>query len=50
MEDVYRNEAMKVQYVQFVIFCNAEDINTEYGIERHDLLGLANSPFIQKCI
>lgn len=38
MEDSYRNEAMKIQYVQFVIFCNAEDINTEYGIERHDLL------------
>ena len=39
MEDVYKNEAMKIQYVQFVVFCNAEDINTEYGIERHDLLG-----------
>ena len=38
MEDVYRNDVMKVQYVQFVIFCNAEDINTPYGIERHDLL------------
>lgn len=39
MEDSYRNEAMKIQYVQFVIFCNAKDINTEYGIERHDLIG-----------
>ena len=39
MEDSYRNEAMKIQYIQFVVFCNAEDINTEYGIERHDLLG-----------
>lgn len=39
MEDVYKNEAMKIQYVQFVVFCNAEDISTEYGIERHDLLG-----------
>lgn len=38
MEDVYRNDVMKIQYVQFVIFCNAEDINTQYGIERHDLL------------
>jgi hypothetical protein len=38
MEDVYRNDVMKIQYVQFVIFCNAEDINTPYGIERHDLL------------
>ena len=39
IEDSYRNEAMKVQYVQFVIFCNSEDINTPYGIERHDLIG-----------
>ena len=39
MEDSYRNEAMKIQYIQFVVFCNAEDINTPYGIERHDLLG-----------
>lgn len=38
IEDVYRNDAMKIQYIQFVIFCNAEDINTQYGIERHDLL------------
>ena len=47
VEDVYRNDAMKIQYVQFVIFCNAEDINTIYGIERHDLLGLTISPFMQ---
>ena len=33
------DEAMKIQYIQFVVFCNAEDINTPYGIERHDLLG-----------
>ena len=39
MEDSYRNEAMKIQYIQFVIFCQKDDINTEYGIERHDLLG-----------
>ena len=38
MEDLYRNEAMKMQYIQFVIFCQAEDMKTEYGIERHDLL------------
>ena len=39
MEDVYRNDAMKIQYIQFVVFCNADDIQTPYGIERHDLLG-----------
>ena len=39
VEDVYVNDAMKIQYIQFVIFCNADDINTKYGIERHDLLG-----------
>lgn len=38
-EDSYTNEAMKIQHIQFVIFCNAEDIYTPYGIERHDLLG-----------
>lgn len=35
-----RNEAMKVQYVQFVIFCNAKDIRTPYGIDRHDLIAM----------
>ena len=39
IEDSYTNEAIKLQYIQFVIFCNKEDINTPYGIERHDLLG-----------
>ena len=38
IEDSYTNEVIKMQYVQFVIFCNAEDINTPYGIDRHDLL------------
>lgn len=47
IEPSYRNEAMKVQYVQFVIFCNAKDIRTPYGIDRHDLLGLITSPFMQ---
>jgi hypothetical protein len=39
MEDHRYNSAMKVQYVQFVIFCHGDDINTPYGVERHDLLG-----------
>ena len=30
---------MKIQYVQFVIFCHADDIKTDFGIERHDLIG-----------
>lgn len=47
MEPVNTNEAMKSQYVQFVIFCHGDDINTGIGIARHDLLGLINSPFIQ---
>lgn len=38
MEDVYRNDAMKIQYIQFVVFCHSDDIKTPYGIERHDLL------------
>lgn len=33
------NNVMKIQYVQFVVFCHADDVKTPYGIERHDLLG-----------
>ena len=50
LQDVKYNEVMKIQNVQFVVFCHADDIVTEYGIDRHDLLGLTNSPFIQQCI
>lgn len=39
IEDHRYNSVMKVQYVQFVIFCHGDDINTPYGVERHDLLG-----------
>lgn len=39
MEDHRYNTAMKVQYVQFVIFCHGDSISTPYGVERHDLLG-----------
>lgn len=33
------NEAMKVQYIQFNCICHLEDMKTDYGIDRHDLLG-----------
>ena len=39
MEPDRENHVMKIQYVQFVVFCHADDIKTPYGIERHDLLG-----------
>ena len=33
------NEVMKTQYIQFQIFCHADDIDTGLGISRHDILG-----------
>lgn len=39
IEDHRDNSIMKIQYVQFVVFCHSDDIKTPYGIERHDLLG-----------
>ena len=39
MEDHRYNEVLKSQYVQFVIFCHGDDIETRLGISRHDLLG-----------
>ena len=33
------NEVMKLQDVQFVVICHLSDMKTEYGIDRHDLLG-----------
>ena len=39
IEDDRSNSAMKIQYVQFVVFCHGDDIKTQFGIERHDLLG-----------
>ena len=44
------NSHMKVQQIQFNCICHLDDMKTEYGIDRHDLLGLIDSPFIQKCI
>lgn len=39
MEPDRYNSVMKIQYIQFVVFCHGDDIKTPYGIERHDLLG-----------
>lgn len=39
IEDHRDNSIMKIQQVQFVVFCHSDDIKTSYGIERHDLLG-----------
>ena len=33
------NEAMKVQQIQFNCICHLDEMKTEYGIDRHDLLG-----------
>ena len=33
------NEVMKTQYIQFNAICHLDDMKTEYGIDRHDLLG-----------
>ena len=33
------NEAMKTQYIQFNCICHLSDMKTDYGIDRHDLLG-----------
>ena len=34
-----RNDAMKKQHVQFVIFVHKDKVKTKWGIPRHDLLG-----------
>lgn len=38
IEDLQYNEVMKTQYIQFQVFCHADDIDTGLGISRHDLL------------
>lgn len=37
-EDRY-NEVIKVQYIQFNCICHLDEMETKYGIDRHDLLG-----------
>ena len=33
------NEVMKTQYIKFNCICHLDDIETDYGMDRHDLLG-----------
>ena len=39
IEDHRFNTHMKVQQVQFVCICHLDDMQTEFGMSRHDLLG-----------
>jgi hypothetical protein len=34
-----RNDRMKQQYIQFVVFVHKDHVKTDYGVARHDLLG-----------
>lgn len=34
-----RNDRMKQQYIQFVVFVHKDLVKTKYGVARHDLLG-----------
>ena len=38
IEDHRYNSHMKVQQIQFVCICHLDDMKTEYGIDRHDLI------------
>lgn len=33
------NEVMKLQDITFAVICHLSDMKTEYGVDRHDLLG-----------
>ena len=39
IEDHRFNEVIKLQSLQFTVISHLSDIKTEYGIDRHDLLG-----------
>lgn len=39
IEESRFNEVMKIQYIQFTCICHLDDMETKYGIDRHDLLG-----------
>lgn len=39
IEEHRYNEVMKYQNLQFNVICHLSDMKTEYGIDRHDLLG-----------
>lgn len=33
------NEVMKYQQIQFTVICHLDEMKTDYGMDRHDLLG-----------
>lgn len=37
--DFSKNKVMKRQHIRFHAICHLDDMKTEYGIDRHDLLG-----------
>ena len=39
VEESQRNDVMKVQYISFVVMVHADDVDTPWGMKRHDLLG-----------
>ena len=39
IEDHQYNTHFKVQQIQFACICHLDDMKTEFGIDRHDLLG-----------
>lgn len=39
IEDHQFNSHMKIQQIQFNCICHLDDMKTEYGMDRHDLLG-----------
>lgn len=39
IEDMQYNNIMKTANITFMVFCETRNINTKYGIARHDLLG-----------
>ena len=39
IEENQFNEVMKKQYIQFYAICHLDDMKTEYGIDRQDLIG-----------
>ena len=50
IEDHRFNSHLKVQNIQFTCICHLDDMKTKFGMDRHDLLGLISSPFMQRCI
>lgn len=43
VDDIEENRfncVMKKQYIQIYVICHLDNMKTEYGIDRHDLLGL----------